>query len=100
MLTFRLLLGVEDIVYVTLLFSLLSYSRLWWNFIVMNIVSSTPSKSLSLVKLMGALHYSCDVKNFASGLMFMIQGTEAAGEVAWVSAGMDVKNFTTRYGFG
>ena len=30
----------------------------------------------------------------------MIQGTEAAGEVAWVSAGMDVKNFTTRYGFG
>lgn len=49
---------------------------------MMNIVSSTPSKSLSLVKLTGALHYSCDVKNFASGLMFMIQGTEAAGEVA------------------
>lgn len=48
----------------------------------MYIVSSTPSKSLSLVKLAGALHYSCDVKNFSSGLMFMIQGTEAAGEVA------------------
>lgn len=47
----------------------------------MYIVSSTPSKSLSL-PLAGALHYSCDVKNFASGLIFMIQGTEAAGEVA------------------
>ena len=40
-----LLLSVEDTVYVTLLFSLLSYFRLWWNSIATYTVSSTPIKS-------------------------------------------------------
>ena len=42
---FRLWLGVEDTVYVTLLFSLFSYSQLWWNSIVTYTASSTPSKN-------------------------------------------------------
>ena len=42
----RLLLDVEDTVYITLLFSLFFYSRLWWNSIVTYTVPSTRSKIL------------------------------------------------------
>ena len=45
---FRLLLGVEDTVYVTLLFSLFSYSQLWWNSIVTYTASSTPRTRISI----------------------------------------------------
>ena len=65
---FRLLLGVEDTVYVTLLFSLFSYSQMWWNSIVTYTASSTPNKNQDFNNIRRHWIYDGETTHFFSTL--------------------------------
>ena len=68
---FRLLLGVEDTVYVTLLFSLFSYSQMWWNSIVTYTASSTPNKNQDFNNIRRHWIYDGETTHFFSTLDYV-----------------------------